>query len=196
MLAVAVLGPLFLFVALWLLSGAGSDDAPIVALWLGSIGTLVVIALAVQRANRCPLRVQVACSSLAIVAVAALGYWTVIGGLSITKLRFDESSWQQSLKAIDDGRSIEGCEIPRPTMTVAAIGTIDQICATSPPTGLPRAITFISSPNGTNLIYYPHSWPPPAYDECVRQVAVGWWQALPIGIGDTCSIGFRPDGVL
>ena len=134
------------------------------------------------------------CSVLTIAAVAILGYWTVTGGLSATKLRLDESSWQQSLKAIGEGRSIEGCEIPRPAMTMAALGVIDQICATNPPTGYPRAITFIGSPGGSSLIYYPHTGPPPAYDECVRPVAGGWWEALPIGINSDCSIGFRPNG--
>src|ERR1700733_5135422 len=108
MLGVAVLWPGIIFVIVWLVSGAGRNDVAIVVLWCGSIGTLAVLAYTAQAAYRCPLRIRVACSAVAIAAVTALGYWTISGGLSVTKLRLSESSWRQSLKAVDDGRSIQG----------------------------------------------------------------------------------------
>ena len=58
MVGVAVLWPLLLFVAVWLVSGAGSSDVPVAVLWAGSLGTLLVIAFATQRAYRCPLRCE------------------------------------------------------------------------------------------------------------------------------------------
>ena len=163
-------------------------------LWIGSVVTLIVIPIAAQRAYRCPRRLRVACTAGILVAVAALVGWTVTGGLAATKLRLDQGSWQQTLNALGDGRTILGCEVPHPPVTVAAFGQIDQVCGTSPPTGLPRAVVFMTQASGPSLIYYPHAGSPPASDQCVRHIGGWWWDAIPVGTSGGCTLGFRLEG--
>ncbi|MGB7052564.1 MAG: hypothetical protein WBG41_13440 [Acidimicrobiales bacterium] len=186
--------PLLLLACLWAASGPGTNDAAMGVLWIGSVVTLFVIPMAAQRAYRCPRRLRVACTAGILVAIVALVGWTVTGGLAATKLRLDQGSWQQTLNALGDGRTILGCEVPHPPVTVAAFGQIDQVCGTSPPTGLPRAVVFMTQASGPSLIYYPHAGSPPASDQCVRHIGGWWWDAIPVGTSGGCMLGFRLEG--
>lgn len=186
--------PLLLFLAIWLLSDPGDANTATLVVWPGSIVVLAVVIVAASDAGRCRIVLRVGCVAFTLAALMGLIDWTVSGRLTSVKLRGDVSSWQNALAEIHGGQLIQACVNPHPSLSLAGFGTISQVCATSPTSEFRRSITFLASPPGTELIFYPHSGLAPAPDECVRHLTGPWWMTAPVGTASNCPIGSRFEG--
>lgn len=150
--------------------------------------TVIVMLVGAQIVHRTSPGVRTGCVAFALAAVVSLNYWALSGGLASFNLRGDESSWNQALAVIHNGQFVSVCTPPHPSITMAGLGKVDDVCG-----GLPTVVIFGSS-DSISLIHDPRPGLPPALDQCVMHVTGAWWEAEPMGTEQGCSSGFTFEG--
>jgi hypothetical protein len=197
LVGVSVVGPLVLFLVVWVLTGPGANNAGhvIVALWFGTLVVMLAVVAFALKAHQARRSLRLGLVVFAVLALVGIGYWTLSAGLSEVKLSGDVSSWNRALAGVHaDDAQYEGCKVPAPGVTLAGYGPISEVCVLSRTVDSGRSVSFAASNTNASLYYYRGPGLPPAYDSCVRQVSGPWWQAVPIGQSLNCSVGFRSVG--
>lgn len=157
LVGVSVVGPLVLFVGVWVLTGPGANNAGnlIATLWFGTLVILLAVVAFALTAHEAQRTLRLGSVVFAVLALAGIGYWTLSAGLSEAKLSGDVSSWNRALTGVHaDDAQYEGCRVPAPGVTLAGYGPISEVCVLSSTVDSARSVLFAASNTSASLYYY------------------------------------------